>query len=153
MTKLCYYLNIGKLKNRYITPNLRNTIGEKTNSLKKIALTLHSDGINDIKEEMINDKIVFLRSYYGAEKRKEKASKSSGARTSDVYTSIFKFMNELNFLNDNFISGKSFLNINVDSNPSSLHDIISTSKSGNFLQFEVLEKTGRLMELVSQKLR
>ena len=102
---------------------------------------------------MINDKIVFLRSYYGAEKRKEKASKSSGARTSDVYTSIFKFMNELNFLNDNFISGKSFLNINVDSNPSSLHDIISTSKSGNFLQFEVLEKTGRLTELVSQKFR
>ena len=71
------------------------------------------------------------------------------ARTSDVYTSTFKFINELNFLNDNLVSGKSFLNINVDSNPSPLHGIISTIKSGNFLQFHVLEKTGRLMELVS----
>ena len=42
--------------------------------------------------------------------------------------------------------------INVDSNLSSPCNIISTSKSGNILQNDALEKTARLMELDSQKL-
>ena len=50
---------------------------EKTKSLKKMALKFHGDGISDVNEEMINEKIGSLRSYYVAEKRKEKASKSS----------------------------------------------------------------------------
>ena len=72
---------------------------EKAKSLKKIALKLHGDGISDVNEEMITEKIGSLRSYYGAEKRKDKASKSSGAGTSEVYTGFWKFINELNFLN------------------------------------------------------
>ena len=58
----------------------------------------------------------------------------------------------MNFLNDNWVPRKSFSNVSVDSNPSSPHDIISTSKSGNLLQSGAMEKTGRLLELVSQKI-
>ena len=42
--------------------------------------------------------------------------------------------------------------MNVDSNSSSPCNIISTSISGSFVQSDALEKRGRLMELVSQKL-
>ena len=101
---------------------------------------------------MINEKLISSRSYYGAEKRKEKASKSSGAGQEDVYTSTWKFINELNFLNDNLVPRKSFSNISADGNPSSPGDMTSTSKSGNFSQSQsnVLKKAGKLMELVSQ---
>ena len=88
-------------------------------------MKLHGDGINNVHEEMINEKIGSLRSYYGTEKRKEKASKSN--------TSTWKFIGELNFLNDNLAPRKSFSDISFDSNPSSLRDITSTSKTGNFL--------------------
>ena len=71
-----------------------------------IAVKLHGNGINDVNEEIINEKIGSLRSYHGAEKRKENASKSSRAGTSDVYTSTWKFINELNFLNDNLVPQK-----------------------------------------------
>ena len=41
----------------------------------------------------INEKITSLCSYYGTEKRKEKGSKASGAETSDVYVSSWRFIN------------------------------------------------------------
>ena len=49
-----------------------------------------------------------LRRYYGTEKRKGKASKASGARSSDVYVTSWRFINDRNFLNDNFISRNRF---------------------------------------------
>ena len=96
-------------------------------------MKLHGDGINNVHEEMINERIGSLRSYYGTEKRKEKASKSTIAGTSEFNTSTWKFIGELNFLNDNLAPRKSFSDISFDSNPSSLRDITSTSKTGNFL--------------------
>ena len=50
-------------------------------------------------------------------KNKEKVSKSSAAGTSEVYTSTWKFINELNFLNDNLVPPESFSNIKVDNDP------------------------------------
>ena len=44
---------------------------------------------------MINEKIRSLKCYFD-EKRKEKASKGNGTGTSQVYTSIWKFLNDLN---------------------------------------------------------
>ena len=95
-TKRLWSDDEGQLLIKYwkIEVSLYNTKSEKyhikdetAKSLKKIALKLHGDGISDVNEEMINEIIGSLRIYYGAEKRKEKASKSSGAGTSEVYTS------------------------------------------------------------------
>ena len=71
-------------------------------------MKLHDHGISGVNEEMINEKTGFLKNYYGAGKRKQKASKSSGAGTSEVYISTWKFINELNFLNEIWFHEKTF---------------------------------------------
>ena len=95
-TKRIWSDDEGQLLIKYwkIEVSLYNTKSEKyhikdetAKSLKKIALKLHGDGISDVNEEMINEIFGSLRIYYGTEKRKAKASKSSGAGTSEVYTS------------------------------------------------------------------
>ena len=81
---------------------------EKAKSIKKIALKLHDHGISGVNEEMINEKTGFLKSYYRAGKKKEKASRRSGAGTSEVYISTWKFITELNFLNEIWFHEKAF---------------------------------------------
>ena len=56
---------------------------------------LISRGFSEIEDVKISEKITSLRSYYGTEKRKEKASKASVAGTSDVYVSSLRFINEV----------------------------------------------------------
>ena len=76
---------------------------EKQKSWKHISSKLISRGLNKIKVAQISENITSLCSYNGIEKRKEKASKASSARTLEVYVSSWRFINNLDFLNDNLI--------------------------------------------------
>ena len=71
-------------------------------------------GFSEIEDAQISEKIMLLHSYYGTTKWKEKASKASGAGTSNVYVSSWRFINDLDFLNDNLIPRKSCLNIDLE---------------------------------------
>ena len=68
---------------------------EKQKAWKRIASKLISRGFSEIEDAQISGKITSLCSYYGTEKRKEKTSKASGAGTSDVYVSSWRFINDL----------------------------------------------------------
>ena len=56
----------------------------------------------EVDNKQIQEKMTNLRNYFAAELRKMEASKKSGAGTSSVYKSPWKFFNHLNFLQDNF---------------------------------------------------
>ena len=114
-----------------------------------------SRGFSEIENAQISEKITSLRSYYGTERRKEKTSKASGAGTSDVYVSSWRFIKNLDCLNDNLIPRKSYSNID----PETAEAFSSREsggnvkvKSGRLLKSEVLERTGKVMVLVLQRL-
>ena len=89
------------------------------------------------------------------QKRENKASKASGAGTSDVYVSSWKFMNDLDFLNDISIPGKSYSNIDLETEesfPSRESGGNISVKSERLLKSKALERTGKIMDLVSQRL-
>ena len=67
---------------------------KKQKARKLIASKLISRRFSEIEDAQISEKIKSLRSYYGTEKRKEKASKPSGAGTSYVYVSSWRFIND-----------------------------------------------------------
>ena len=67
---------------------------KKQKARKLRASKLISRGFSEIEDAQISEKITSLRSYYDTEKRKEKASKPSGAGTSDVYVSSWRFIND-----------------------------------------------------------
>ena len=73
-----------------------------------------SRGLSEIEDAQITEKIKSLRSYYGTENWKEKVSKASGTGTSDVYVSSWRFINDLDFLNDNLLPRKSYSNIDLE---------------------------------------
>ena len=87
---------------------------EKQKVWKRIASKLISRGFSEIEDAQISEKITSLRSYYGTEKWKEKASKASGAGTSNVYVSSWRFIDDLGVLNDNLIPRKSYSNIDLE---------------------------------------
>ena len=62
---------------------------------KRIASKLISRGFSEMKDVQISENMTSLRSYYGIEKRKEKASKASGAGTSEPYVSSGRLINDL----------------------------------------------------------
>ena len=114
-----------------------------------------SRGFSEIENAQISEKITSLRSYYGTERRKEKTSKASGAGTSDVYVTSWRFIKNLDCLNDNLIPRKSYSNID----PETAEAFSSREsggnvkvKSGRLLKSEVLERTGKVMVLVLQRL-
>ena len=84
---------------------------EKQKSWKQILSKLISRGFIEIKDAQISENVTSLCSYYGTKKRKEKASKASSARTLEVYVSSWRFINDLDILNDNLIPRKSYSNI------------------------------------------
>ena len=94
-----------------------------------------------------------MRNYYGTYKRKEKSAKANGAETSDVYVSSWRFINDLDFLNDNSIRRKSYSNIETKEHfPSRESGENISVKSERLLKSKALESTGKIMELVSQRL-
>ena len=56
--------------------------------------------ILNVKKEAISRKFSSLRTSYIRERTREKASKSSGTGTDDVYTSTWKLFKEMDFLRD-----------------------------------------------------
>ena len=127
----------------------------KQKAWKRIASKLISRGFSEIEEAQINQKITSLRSYYGTEQRKEQASKASVAGTSDVYVSSWRFINDLDFLNDNLILRKSYSNIYLETEEA----FPSRESGGNIrvkfkrlLKSKALERTGKIMDLVLQRL-
>ena len=114
-----------------------------------------SRGFSKIEDKPIREKITSLRSYYGTEKRKEKVLKVNGARTSDDYVSSWRFINDLGFLNDNLIPWKSYSNIDLETEetfPSRESGGNISAKSKRLLKSKALERTGKIMGLVSQRL-
>ena len=112
-------------------------------------------GFSKIEDKPIREKITSLRSYYGTEKRKEKVSKVNGARTSDDYVSSWRFINDLGFLNDSLIPWKSYSNIDLETEetfPSRESGGNISAKSERLLKSKALERTGKIMGLVSQRL-
>ena len=102
-----------------------------------------SRGFSEIDDAQISEKITSLRSYYGTKKRKEKVLKASGARTSDVYVSSGRFINDLDFLNNSLIPRKSYSNIDLET-----EEAFPSKESGG----NISGRTGKIMELVSQRL-
>ena len=94
-----------------------------------------------------------MRSYYGTYRRKEKSAKASGAETSDVYVSSWRFINDLDFSNDNSIRRKRYSNIETKEHfPSRESGENISVKSERLLKSKALESTGKIMDLVSQRL-
>ena len=88
--------------------NLYNTTNQlyfnreaRQKSLENILRKLEENGITSSTKQ-IGKKIADLKTYYGARKRMSENSKSSGAGTSYVYVSSWKFYDVLHFLNDAF---------------------------------------------------
>ena len=114
-----------------------------------------SRGFSEIEDAQISEKITSLCSHYGTEKRKEKVSKTSGAGTSDVYLNSWRFINDLDFLNDNLIPRKSYSNIDLETEqtfPSRESGGNISVKSERLLKSKALERTGKIIDLVSQRL-
>ena len=113
-----------------------------------------SRGFSEIEDEQISEKITSLRSYYDTEKWKEKASKASVAGTSDVYVSFWRFINDLDSVNDNLIPRKSYSNIDLETEeavPSRESGRNVSVKPERLLKSKALERTGKIMGLVSQR--
>eukprot|EP00794_Sanderia_malayensis_P012438 gene12438-13724_t len=67
----------------------------------------------EVDNKQIQDKITNLRNYFAAELRKIEASKKSGAGSSSVYKSTWKFFPHLSFLQDNFIPRQTSSNLST----------------------------------------
>ena len=70
-------------------------------SLESIVNSLSESGITATIKQ-VTKKLTDLKTYYGAQRRMVESSKTSGAGTSDVFTSSWKFYETLSFLNDSF---------------------------------------------------
>ena len=85
----------------------------------------------------------------------KKVSKAGGAGTSDVYVSSWRFINDLDFLTDNLIPRKNYSNIDIETEeafPSRESGGNIIMKSEHLLKSKSLERTGQIMDLVSQRL-
>ena len=49
--------------------NFEGVVFIGTKSFKKITIKLHGDRINDVNDEMVNEKVGSLKSYYSIEKK------------------------------------------------------------------------------------
>lgn len=67
----------------------------------------------------LSKKMNSLRTYYGREVGKEKASRTSGKGTNDVYNSRWPFFNSLHFLRDNITPRKTISTISIPSSSTS----------------------------------
>ena len=104
-----------------------------------------SRGFSEIEDAQISEKISSLRSYYGSVKRKENASKVVPEPQMSV--SSWRFINDLDFLNDNLIPRKRYSNIDLET-----EEAFPCRESGErLLKSKALEKTGKIMDLVSQR--
>ena len=100
---------------------------------------------SEIEDAQISEKISSLRSYYGSVKRKENASKVVPEPQMSV--SSWRFINDLDFLNDNLIPRKRYSNIDLET-----EEAFPCRESGErLLKSKALEKTGKIMDLISQR--
>ena len=72
-----------------------------TVNTQKIRSTLIEKGI-EVTAKQITDKLLSLRNYYSAERRKEAAARKSGSGRDDLYQSKWQFYRHLVFLKDTF---------------------------------------------------
>lgn len=84
---------------------------ERDKAVKRIVEGLQSGNI-EVTEQQVTAKMTSLRSYFCAQKSKEKTSRTSGAGTSQVYESQWKFIKDLEFLSDSVTPRKSTSNLN-----------------------------------------
>ena len=56
--------------------------------------------------QQITKKLTDLKNYYGGQRRMTEGSKTSGAGSDDVYVSVWKFYEKLEFLSDAFTPRK-----------------------------------------------
>ena len=152
----CENLLLYGKKRRFSTVwSMKNNKDKKQKAWKRIANKLIGRGFSKIEDRQISEKIASPRSDYGSEKQKEKVSKVSDARTSDVYVSSWRFINDLGFLNDNLIPWKSSSNIDLETEetfPSRESGGNISAKSERLLKSKALERTGKIMGLVSKGL-
>ena len=123
---------------------------EKQKARKGIASKLISRGFIEIEDAQISEK----SNYNGTKKRIEKASKASVVGPSNVCVSSWRFMNDLEFLNDNLIPRKSYSNIDLEPQEAFLSRKSGGNisvKSERLLKSKALERTLKIMVLVSQK--
>ena len=70
---------------------------EKAKAIAQISSYMKNNGLVYTDAE-VTQKMQSLRNYFGAEKRKESSSKTSGAGRNQVYTSAWLFMDAFSFL-------------------------------------------------------
>jgi len=106
----------------------------RAKAINDIRKSLEGEGIT-ASNKHIQEKMINLRNYYAAERRKNEAAKKSGLAADSVYVSRWKFYNPLEFLQDNFISRRAankltppneeqpFLNVPVPEDTSPTYNI------------------------------
>lgn len=82
----------------------------RQNSLSLIQFMLAGRGIEATVKRIL-DKLNNLKNYYGGQKRLVENSKTSGARTDEIYESNWKFFQRLHFLSDAFTPRKAQSNL------------------------------------------
>lgn len=105
--------------------NLFNTKDRKyfNRDLRQKSLESIEKGLKDSDIEattqQITKKLTDLKNYYGGQRRMIEGSKTSGAGTDDVYVSVWKFYEKLDFLSDAFTPRKTKSNAaeEVDETP------------------------------------
>ena len=121
---------------------------EKDKVLERIITNLAKEGIEATKTQ-ITEKLTSLRSYYSGQRGKERASKSSGSGTFDVFVSSWKFMKDLSFLEDNYVPRKTESNLVKSQN----HANGSTEgpKQHKINHAELLEKTSAVIDFAYER--
>ena len=121
---------------------------ERDKAPERIITNLAKEGIEATKIQ-ITEKLTSLRSYHSGQRGKERASKSRGSGTFDVFASSWKFMKDLNFLEDNYISRKTESNLVKRQN----HANGSTEgpKQRKINHVELLEKTSTVIDFAYER--
>ena len=106
---------------------------EKERAINRIINGLKEGVGLEVDDAQVVAKMTSLRSYYSAQKNKEKSSKASGVGTDNVYVSTWKFMKDLTFLSDNIMPRKTISNISTHSSMDDQNPLtcVSTTCSRN----------------------
>ena len=117
----------------------------------------------EVDNKQIQDKMTNLRNYFSAELRKIEASKKSGAGSSSVYKSTWKFFPHLDFLKDNFIPRPTSSNLSTPpdqeirntpysvSNAPSVKAAKKMKESQQGTAEKVMEAAARALEKISER--
>ena len=91
----------------------------------------------EINSDQVLNKMTSLRSYFCAQRNKEQTSRTSGAGTSEVFKSSWKFMRYLEFLKDSVVLRKSSSNLGIQSK----NEIMGLDNSNNSISIALSAST------------